>query len=129
VISSLAEKIYARSVHLKKYDIKSMLSKRNRLSLKTELHEIQEINETLLRELYCNTEYSLAHFDLALFMNKILVECIFSLESRKKNYRQTVISYIWGFHNLPRAFLSADDPMRVTPSQAIEYCRPYLKMD
>ncbi len=129
MISKFAEEIYAKSIQLKKYNIRDLLFKKNRLALEKELYEIQEKSEVILHKLYGNTDYSVEYYELALFMSKTLTECILFLTSKSKNYRNTVARYIWGFHNLPRAFLSAENSMKITPDQAMTYYKPYLKLD
>lgn len=41
----------------------------------------------------------------------------------------SVHRYIFGFHNLPRAFLSLSDKMKISPTDAWNYSKPYLKFD
>lgn len=129
MISKLAEEIYVKSIQIKKYNSGNLLLKKNRLALEKELCGLQEKAGTILNILYGNTEYSVEHYELALFMNKTLAECIFFLTSKSKNYRNTVERYIWGLHNLPRAFLPMEDSMKITPEEAMAYYRPYLKLD
>ena len=129
MISKLAEEIYVKSIQLKKYNSRSLLFKKNRLTLEKELCELQEKVGAILNSLYGNTDYSVEYYDFALFMNKTLTECILLLTSKSKNYRNTVTRYIWGFHNLPRAFLPMEDSMKITPEEAMAYYIPYLKLD
>ena len=129
MISKLAEEIYSNSIQLKRYNSRNLFFKKNRLTLEKELYEIQEKTESILHELYSNTDYSIEQYKLALFMNKTLSECIVFLTSKSKSNRETVKRYIWGFHNLPRAFLSTDNPMKISSDEAMNYFRSYLKMD
>jgi hypothetical protein len=71
--------------------------------------------------LFEKTEYSVEHYELALLMNRRLTECILFLTQKDKNYRNTVERYVWGFHNLPRAFLSIENPMNISVDEAIKY--------
>ena len=129
MISKLAEDIYAKSILLKKYNVKRLLLKRNRIKLLSELNEIQALIDSLLACLQNNSSFSSSYIELATFMQNSLLECIHFLTSKNCNYRQTVCCYIWGFHNLPRAFFSVENSMRVSPDKAMAYYRPYLKLD
>ena len=129
MIANLAEELYTNSIQLKKYDSKKLLFKKNRLALEKELYQIQtQINE-LIFLLNDNPNYSGQYTELATFMSNQITECISFLNSKGKAYRQTVSRYVWGFHNLPRAFLSLSNPMRISPDDALEYYKPYLKLD
>ena len=72
MIPRLAEEIYERSIQLKKYNSKNLLFKKNRLALIKDLYAIQELNNDILHKLYGETDYSIEHQELALFMNKTL---------------------------------------------------------
>ena len=54
---------------------------------------------------------------------------ILSAMQKEKGYIRTVSSYIKAFHNLPRAFLSITDKSRISPAEAIDYSKSYLKLD
>lgn len=129
MISKLAEEIYLNSIQLKRYNSKNLLLKKNRLALEKELYKIQENTESILHELYGNTTYSIEQYKLALFMARILSESMVFLKSNDKNNRNTVTRYIWGFHNLPRAFLPTDNTMKLSSDEAMDYFKPYLKSD
>ena len=129
MISILAEEIYERSIQLKKYNSKNLFFKKNRMALIKDLYAIQELNNDILHKLYGETDYSIEYQELALFMSKTLAECALFLTSKSSNYRNTVIRYIWGFHNLPRAFLPTENTMKITPKEAMVYYKPYLKLD
>ena len=62
-------------------------------------------------------------------MSNQITECVLFLTTKGKTYRKTVSRYVWGFHNLPRAFLSSSNSMCISPDDALEYYKPYLKMD
>ncbi len=69
-------------------------------------------------------------YDKVLFqMHSILSNCINSTMQKRKGYIHTIGSYIKAFHNLPRAFLSLSDKLKISPTDAIEYSKPYLKLD
>lgn len=128
MIAKLAEEIYYESKHLKKYNSNNLFYKKNRLALEKDLYRIRGMVEGILLELYRNTNYSSEYYKLALFMNTTLNDCLIFI-SKGKPYRSTVQRYIWGFHNLPRAFFSIDNRMRISPDDAMDYFKPYLKLD
>lgn len=127
VISKLAEEMYSKSIQLKKYNSKNLIFKKNRFALVKDLCAIQKLNNDILHELYGNTAYSAEYYELALFMSKMLTECVLLLTSKSSNYRNTVTRYIWGFHNLPKAFLPTESTMKIAPKEAMAYYKPYLK--
>ena len=129
MIANLAEEIYANSIQLKKYDSRKLLFNKNRLALEKELYQIQsQVNEIIIL-LKDNPNYSVEHIKLATFMSNQITECILLLTTKGKTYRKTVSRYVWGFHNLPRAFLSSSNSMCISPDDALEYYKPYIKMD
>ena len=97
--------------------------------MKKELLETQELVRKLIINLHSDLNYSNEYLKLALFIDKTLSDCIIILTSKSKNYRETVRRNIWGFHNLPRAFLKSDSEFKISPNQALEYYKPYLKLD
>ena len=114
---------------LKKYDNKKLMFRKNRLTLEKELYKIQaQVNEIicLLKD---NPNYSIEHIKLAVFMSNQITESILFLTTKSKNYNKTVSRYVWGYHNLPRAFLSSNNLMCISPTEAMEYYKPYLKLD
>ena len=129
MIADLAEELYANSIQLKKYDSRKLLFSQKRLALEKELYQIQsQVNEIIIL-LKDNPNYSVKHIKLATFMSNQITECILFLTTKGKTYRKTVSRYVWGFHNLPRAFLSPSNSMYISPDDAFEYYKPYLKMD
>lgn len=129
VIAKLAEELYTKSIQLKKYDSKKLLFRKNCLTLEKELYKIQAQVNDIIRLLKDTPDYSIKYTELAVFMSHQITECILFLTTHGKNYRTTVSKYIWGFHNLPRAFLPSSNPMRISPNEAMEYYKPYLKSD
>ena len=127
MISKFAEELYDRAVELKKFDSRKLCIRKNRLMLKDELTEMQKAAGEILSALCDNTDYSDEYRKLALFMNESLAECMILLTCRKKKYREKNAWRIWGFHNLPRAFFPADNPMKTTPAEAMKYYKPYAK--
>ena len=129
MIANLAEELYANAIQLKKYDSRKLIFNKNRLSLEKELYQIQsQVNEIIIL-LKDNPDYSVEHLKLATFMSNQITECILFLTTKGKTYRKTVSRYVWGFHNLPRAFLSPSNSMYISPDDALECYKPYLKMD
>ena len=129
MVANLAEELYANSIQLKKYDSRKLLFSKNRLALEKELYQIQsQVNEIIIL-LKDNPNYSVEHIKLATFMSNQITECLMFLTTKGRTYRKTVSRYVWGFHNLPRAFLSSGNSMRISTDDALEYYKPYLKMD
>ncbi len=129
MVANLAEELYANSIQLKKYDSRKLLFSKNRLALKKELYQIQSQVNQLIALLKDNPNYSVDYIKLATFMSNQITECILFLTTKGKAYRKTVSRYVWGFHNLLRAFLSSNNSMRISPDTALEYYKPYLKLD
>ena len=129
MISKLSQEIYEKSIQLKNYDERKLLLKRNRLTLLNELYQLQDMTDILLSSLHSDSSFSYNYIEHAIFMKTSLAKCIVYLTSKGKNYRTTVKRYICGFHNLPRAFLSIDNKMKVSTAEAMEYFKPYLKLD
>lgn len=129
MIANFAEEIYTLSIQLKKYDNKKLMLRKNRLTLEKELYKIQAQVNKIICLLNNNQNYSIEYMKLATFMSNQITECILLLTTKSKNYKNTVSRYVWGYHNLPRAFLSLNNPMRISPTEAMEYYKPYLKLD
>lgn len=125
MISQLALDVYERSVQLKRYDERKLLFKRNRIALLKELNELQDKIDLLLSLLRNDSDFSYNCMELAMFMKASLSECSTLLIANDKNERITIKRYVWGFHNLPRAFFSIDDRRKISPETAMEYFKPY----
>ena len=82
-----------------------------------------------LKEATAMSGYSDEYEDLLFEMHAILSECLNIVVQTKKGYIGTISRYIKAFHNYPRAFLSLDDKSKISPTDAIEYSKPYLKLD
>ena len=129
MVANLAEELYANSIQLKKYDSRKLIFSKNRMALEKELYQIQsQVNEIIIL-LKDNPNYSVDFIKLATFMSNQITECILFLTTKGKAYRKTVSRYVWGFHNLSRAFLSSNNSMCISPDTALEYYKPYLKLD
>ena len=99
------------------------------MALEKELYQIQaQVNE-LIALLKDNPNYSVDYVKLATFTSNQIIECILFLTTKGKAYRKTVSRYVWGFHNLPRAFLFSNNSMRISPDTVLECYKPYLKLD
>ena len=114
---------------IKKYDNKKLMFRKNRLTLEKELYKIQAQVNKIICLLKDNPNYSIEHIKLAVFMSNQITESILFLTTKSKNYNNTVSRYVWGYHNLPRAFLSSNNPMCISPTKAMEYYKPYLNLD
>ncbi len=90
--------------------------------------EIDELRD-LLNEASPESDISQDYRDLLFRMNLILSSCIHKIAQRKNGYAETVRKYILGFHNMPRAFLSLSEKMKISPAEAWEYSKSYLKLD
>ena len=97
------------------------------------LHDTYDYNteqfSNLLREASDKSDFSDEYDDVIFQMHLILSTCINSIVKKEKGYILTVSSYIKAFHNLPRAFLSITDKSRISPAEAIDYSKSYLKLN
>ena len=82
---------------------------------------------SVLREAAPQAEYTEDYDELLFEMNVILSRCSKELHDRKKGYTERVRRYIYGFHNLPRAFLPLSSKARISFREARKYAEPYLK--
>lgn len=129
MITKLAEEAYARSIQLKKYNSRNLLFKKNQAALLEELYEIQERTDKIRSILYDDDDCIMEYFDLSLFMNRKLSEILITLTLKNKHYRHEIANFVLGFHNLHRAFLSDENPMKTTIDEALEYCGKYIEID
>ena len=72
------------------------------------------------------SDFSSKYSDLIFEMQSILSLCLQELKGQSKGYSDRVKKYLLGFHNLPRAFLSIEDKLRIHPNDAHEYSKFYL---
>lgn len=82
-----------------------------------------------LKEASAMADYSDEYEELLFEMHFILSECVNSVVQTKKGYINTISRYIKAFHNYPRAFLSLADKSKISPMDAIEFSKSYLKLD
>ena len=82
-----------------------------------------------LNEASAESNITKEYRDLLFHMNLILSSCIYEVSEAKSGCAESVRRYIFGFHNLPRAFLSLSDKMKISPVQAWGYSKSYLKLD
>lgn len=85
--------------------------------------------KTLLKDASRTSNYSEMHNELLVEMSGLLSLCIAELTKKQHGKYETIHRYIWGFHNFPRAFISESDNSYITPSDAREYAKSYLKCD
>ena len=129
MIFKLAEEMYIRSVQLKKYRTKNLLFNSQRIGLENEIKHLTEQLDTISCLVKENHLYPLENLELLLFMEEQLRYYTACLSSKPKNYRKVLCRRIWGFHNLPRAFLSEDNPMKITPYDAKKYYESYSNLN
>ena len=82
-----------------------------------------------LKEATSMADYSDEYEEVLFEMHFILSECLNVIMKRKKGYISTISRYIKAFHNYPRVFLSLADKSKISPQDAIEYSKSYLKLD
>ena len=121
MIHKLAEEIYSSSVHLKQYDGRKLLFKKYRLLLLAELRELKSKTDALIRCLSDDPDYSAKYCELSQFMSKILSECSDLLQNNEARQREKLLHALANFHNLPRVFLSPENPFRISAEQAMDF--------
>jgi hypothetical protein len=84
---------------------------------------------SLLNEASAESNITKEYRDLLFHMNLVLSSCIYEVSGAKSECTESVRKYICGFHNMPRAFLSISDKMKISPTDAWNYSKPYLKFD
>lgn len=82
-----------------------------------------------LKEASEKSDYTDEYYEVLFQMHWILSDCINIARQKRKGYILTISKYIKAFHNLPRAFLSLNDKLKISPTDALEYSKPYLKLD
>ncbi len=121
----IADSLYSEAILLKKYNARSLLWRKNRAELGNKLREMRE-NVLALQILQrSDNTYAEEYIDLAEYMLTVIDECMLSLNEKGKNYRESVECRIWGFHNLPRAFMRVENPAHISAEQAREYFAAY----
>ena len=128
MISKLAVEIYDRMILLKKYDRRRLMFRINRRKLSAELIALRKLTGTLsacLRENGCSAD----QIEPADFMDNSIFRCLDLLEAKGAASRENLLKHIRGIHNLPRAFLPPENPMRISSSEAAEYFRQYTESD
>lgn len=127
MINKLAEEIYEKSLMLKRIGTDDLLLKSKRIQAIDILSDIKSLVSSLLLELKDNTSFSDEYFRLALLMYESVFESVVILSKKEKDYKMTAIKYIHGFHNLPRAFMSAENRLRISAGDAMNYYSQYIK--
>ncbi len=123
----LAYELYTIAISLKKINEESLNSNTNHTQLLKHLNKMQAMICKMNYEMLQTQTHSLEYFELIVYMNRILCQCTNLLLSQEGNYKEAVCSYIHGFHNLPRAFLPLDNPMKISAKEAMEYFKSYCK--
>lgn len=92
-----------------------------------ELNAIQRKVESLLLIASEDSAFSDAHRKVAVLMEQSLSACVSLLDRKGRHYRETICRTLWGFHNLPRAFLSGEHREKITPEDALRYFEAYMQ--
>ncbi len=100
-----------------------------RTVLKVEYNYDTDQFSELLKEAEERSDHSPEYRDIIFQMHLILSVCINSVTEKRKGYTETVSRYIKAFHNFPRVFLSITNRSKISPSDAVEYSKSYLKSD
>lgn len=152
----LAEALYSMAISLKKFSSSKHHSKSDRNELISHLSAMQhfvfcigmsEISDeqakTIIEDfsylLECDDDFALdltfsdsekysnEHYDLLFIMSGVLNSCVYALTSQYKNYEKAVERMILAFHNLPRAFLSSENKMKISVKDALACYNSYFK--
>ncbi len=125
MVTELAEKMYTDSIRLKRYDSRKIQWFWHRAALKKDLHRMKVQVDVLIDRLRLEQTHADSYEELARYMRQILEECIRQLDSGDRSRYESVRRMVWGFHNLPRAFLSATDRMKISAKTAMDYFSSY----
>ena len=125
MLTDLAEKMYTDSIRLKRYDIRKMQWFWHRTALKKDLRRMTAQVEELIDQLRQEKTHSAKYEELALYMRQILDECLRQLTSGDRSCYECVRRMVWGFHNLPRAFLPMQNTMQISAETAMDYFSSY----
>ncbi len=126
-VHDIAYSLYSEAILLKKYNARSLFWHKNRAELANTLRGMREKACTLRILLESDNAYAEKYIELAEYMLAIIDGCILALTEKEKNYRESVSCRIWLFHNLPRAYLSVENPAHISVEQAHEYFDAYIK--
>ncbi len=127
MLTDLAEKMYTDSIRLKRYDIRKIQWFWHRTALKKDLRRMTAQVDQLIDQLRQAQTHSAEYAELAQYMSQILDACITQLDSGDRSRYEQVRSMVWGFHNLPCAFLSTKNPMCISAETARVYFSSYVK--
>ena len=124
-VYALAEKMYSDSILLKGQKSSSLTWKKNREMWLIKLSELREnVRKT---EEIMDYSYSEEYFVLLHDMEAIVNACENTLCQKRYGYKGQCVNYMQAFHNLPRAFLSPENRMRITVEKAREYADFWLR--
>ncbi len=118
MLTELAEKMYTDAIRLKRYNSNKIQWFWHRAALKKDLRRMTAQVEELMDQLRQAKTHSAKYEELALYMSEILDQCIRKLDSGDRTCYESVRRMVWGFHNLPRAFLSLQNGMQISAEQA-----------
>ena len=123
-IYALAEKIYNDAVLLKGQKSTVLKWRRMREKWLYSLAEMRE-NVAVMGEML-DYSYSEEYFALIDEMIDLLDACERGLREKKYGYKARSTNYMQAFHNLARAFLPPENPMRASIGEAREYAHFWL---
>lgn len=126
-IFEISDSLYTEALLLKKYNYKNLLLKKNRKELYNRLSKMRAAARELQGLILSEHRYSEKYIELSAYMIMVLDDCMVSLFRKERNYRRTVSRYVWGFHNLTRAFLDADNSSRISAEDAYNYFNSYIE--
>ncbi len=120
-VTIIAEELYEKGIQLKKcVGSGTALYLVRRRALLRQVDELRQLAKTLRQEL-SEDSFSGKYFEAAEYMLSALDECRELAMRHDRKSRRTVCRRLYGFHNLPRAFLSAHHPARISPDEATSY--------
>jgi hypothetical protein len=125
MLTDLAEKMYTDAIRLKRYNSNKIQWFWHRAALKKDLRRMTAQVDQLIDQLRQAQTHSAEYTELALYMSEILDQCIRKLDSGDRTCYESVRRMVWGFHNLPRAFLSMQNTMRISAKTAMDYFSSY----
>ena len=124
-IYELAEKIYRESVFLKRQKSTSLTWKRNRERWRSGIAQMRK-NVADMGDML-DYSYSDEYFELIDEMLDILGACETCLREKAYGYKGNCTNYMQAFHNMPRAFFSQENRMRISVWEARRYASFWLE--
>lgn len=116
-VSAIGSELYTKAIGLKRYADRGALSfYLHRRALLRDIAEIERLADTL-RQVLTIEHYSQKYYDAVEYMAQQLERCRQLASDGSRDCRRNLIR----LHNLPRVFLSAKNPARITPEEAMKY--------